>query len=245
VRLRIWQRLPAGKETRHMNSGLDDRDEHGPDHTEILDSRDHYPRRRPRLASLAVVAVIALAAGGGIAYVTTHSASKAQADSAAGAAQAPAASPAASPTPQYGPGPGGGGFGRFGGLGFLGLGGLGGLGGAIHGQVTVPKSGGGYQTVDVQRGTVTAVDSSSISVKSPDGYSATYAVSSSTEVNAQAAGIGTVKTGDTVLLMATASGGKATAASIIDLTSIRSSRGSFGFPAGPPAGDHSQSWSGP
>jgi hypothetical protein len=239
-----WQRLPAGKETRHMNSGPEERDEHGPDHTEILDSRDHYPRRRPRLAGLAVVAVIALAAGGGIAYVATHSAGKVQADTAAGAAQAPAASPSASPTPQYRHGPGGGGFDRFGGLGFLGLG-LGGLGGAIHGQVTVPKSGGGYQTIDVQRGTVTAVNSSSISVKSPDGYSATYAVLSSTEVNAQAAGIGTVKTGDTVLLMATASGGKTTAASIIDLTSIRSSHGSFGFPPGPPGGSQSQSWSGP
>jgi hypothetical protein len=109
-----------------------------------------------------------------------------------------------------------------------------GLFGVVHGQVTVPKAGGGYQTVDVQRGTVTAVSSSSITVKSADGFSATYAVSSSTEVNAQAAGIGTVKAGDTVGVTATVSGKTATAASIIDLTSIRSSRGSFGFPDGPP-----------
>jgi hypothetical protein len=79
------------------------------------------------------------------------------------------------------------------------------------------------------------VSSSSISVKSADGYSATYVVISSTEVNAQAAGIGTVKVGDTVELTATVSGRTATAASIIDVTSIRSSRGSFNFPAGPPA----------
>ncbi|MGH3304661.1 MAG: hypothetical protein ACRDOK_23895 [Streptosporangiaceae bacterium] len=215
-----------------MNSGPDDRSEHGPDHTEVIDSRGDSPRRRPQLAGLLVVAVVALAAGGGIGYVATHSGTKAQADSSASAAQAPAASPSASAPSFHARGPAG--FGQFGGLGVLGLGGLGGV---IHGQVTEPKSGGGYRTVDVQRGTVTAVSSSSISVKSADGYSATYAVSSSTEVNAQAAGIGTVRTGDTVELTATVSGGTATADSIIDVTAIRSSRGSFGFPAGPPAGN--------
>jgi hypothetical protein len=58
-------------------------------------------------------------------------------------------------------------------------------------------------------------------------------------VNAQAAGIGTVKVGDTVAITATVSGKTATAASIIDLTSIRSSHGSFGGPAGPAGGDQS------
>jgi Domain of unknown function (DUF5666) len=213
-----------------MSSGPDDRAEYGPDNPEIIDSRYDAPRRRPHLAGLAVVAVIALAAGGGVAYVATHSANGASTDAAAGAAQTPSASPSAS-TPPFGRhGPAG--FGRFGGFGGLGFGGL---GGAIHGQVTEPKMGGGYQTVDVQRGTVTAVSSSSITITSADGFSATYAVSSSTEVNAQAAGIGAVKTGDTVEVYATLSGGKATAASIIDETSIRSSRGSFGFPAGPPS----------
>jgi hypothetical protein len=216
----------------HMNSGPDDRYEYGPDQPEILDSRYRSPRRRPHLAGLAAVAVIALAAGGGIAYVATHSASNVNTDAAAGAAQSPSPSPSAS-APSF-PGHGPRGFGRLG-LGGFGAFGFGGLGGVIHGQVTVPKSGGGYQTEDVQSGTVTAVSSSSITVKSADGYSATYAVASSTEVNAQAAGIGTVKTGDTVRITATVSGGKTTAASIIDLTSIRSSRGAFGFPSGPPA----------
>jgi hypothetical protein len=244
-----WQRLPAGKEMRPMNSGPDDLDP-GPDDlhfepddlnfgsddrdeshgTEILDSHYGSRGRRPHLVGLLVVAVIALAAGGGIAYVATHSANSASPAAAQGAAQSPAPSPSAS-----GPswrGQGNGGFGRFGGFGGLGLGGLGGV---VHGQVTERTAGGGYQTVDVQSGTVTAVSSSSISVKSADGYSATYVVVSSTEVNAQAAGISTVKVGDTVELTATVSGGTATAASIIDVTSIRSSRGSFSFPAGPPA----------
>jgi hypothetical protein len=218
-----------------MSSRPDDRDEYGPDHNEIIDSHYGAPRRRPHLAALAVVAVIALGAGGGVAYVATHSANGASTDAAAGTAPTPSASPPAS-TPSWG-GRGPGGFGRFGAFGGLGFGGLGfgGLGGVIHGQVTGPKPGGGYQTVDVQRGTVTAVSSSSLTVKSADGFSATYAVSSSTEVNAQAAGIATVKTGDTVEVTATVSGGTATAASIIDATSIGSSRGSFGFPAGPPS----------
>jgi hypothetical protein len=231
-----WQRLPAGKEMRRMNSGPDDpnfgpdyRDERDePPKTEILDSRYGSPGRRPRLIGVLAVAAIALAAGGGIAYVATHSANSAGTASAQSAAQSPAPNPSASAPSWHGRGFGG--FGGFGGLG------LGGLGGVIHGQVTEPKSGGGYQTVDVQRGAVTSVSSSSITVKSADGYSATYAVSSTTEVNAQAAGIGTVKVGDTVQLTATVSGGTATAASIIDLTSIQSSRGSFGFPTSPPGG---------
>jgi hypothetical protein len=216
-----------------MNSGPDDPNErYGQHHTEILDTGYESPRRRSHLTGLLAVAVIALAGGGGIAYVATHSGSPVRTVASRGATQSPAPSPSASaPFGKKGPR----GFGRF--FGGAGIGGLGGLGGAIHGQVTVPKSGGGYQTIDVQSGTVTAVSSSSITVKSADGYSATYAVSSSTEVNAQAAGIATVKVGDTVGLTATRSGSTATAASIIDLTSIRSSRGDFGFPAGPPGGD--------
>ena len=211
-----------------LNPGFDDRDEWH--NTEILESHDGWQGRRPHLVGLLVVAVIALAAGGGIAYVATHTGNSASPAAAQGAAQSPTPTPAAS-TPSFrGHGPGG--FGRFGGVGGFGLGGLGGI---VHGQVTERTSSGGYQTVDVQSGTVTAVSSSSITVKSADGYSATYVVISSTEVNAQAAGISTVKVGDTVELTATVSGHTATAAGIIDVTSIRSSRGSFSFPAGPPA----------
>jgi hypothetical protein len=226
------QRLPAGKETRPMNSGPDDRDQrYEPQYTDVPGAGYGSARRGPHLAGVLVVAAVALVGGGGIAYVATHADNTVRTVDSPGTAASPAPSPAASAPSFHGRGPGGfGGFGGFGGLG------LGGLGGVIHGQVTEPKSGGGYQTVDVQRGTVTAVSSSSVTVKSADGYSATYIVSSSTEVNAQAAGIGTVKDGDTVEVTATVSGGTATAASIIDLTSIRSSRGSFGFPAGPPSG---------
>ena len=92
--------------------------------------------------------------------------------------------------------------------------------GAIHGQFVTPKPGGGYQTIDTQRGTVTAVSSSSITVKSSDGYAKTYQVTGSTNVNAKRAGIGSVKTGQTVFVLATASGSSATATRIIDFAAL-------------------------
>jgi hypothetical protein len=194
------------------------------------------PRSPRRLLSLLGVALVAMAGGAGIAYAAGHSGGTPAADAASSVQSTPPSpSPSASPVPRFGGkfprsfgklGPGFGGFGfAFGGLGF---------GGAIHGQLTEPKPGGGYQTVDVQSGSVTKVSSSSITVKSADGYTATYAVSSSTEVNAQAAGIATIKVGDTVSMTATVSNGTATADDIIDLSSIKSSRGWFGFKTAPP-----------
>jgi hypothetical protein len=226
-----------------MSSGPEYRNQgRGPWGTESFDTATPPPRRGPHLAGLVAIALIAVAGGAGVAYAVTSPGSKVVTDSAASShARTPAASQSPSAPLWSGDRHGGAGrfgaFGGFGGLGaFGGFGAFGGLGGVIHGQVTEPKSGGGYQTVDIQRGTVTAVSSASITIKSADGYSATYSVSRSTEVNAMAAGIGTVKVGDTVDLTATVSQGKATAARIIDMTAIRASRGAFGFPSSPPAG---------
>jgi hypothetical protein len=105
--------------------------------------------------------------------------------------------------------------------------------GALHGQFVVPKSGGGYQAVDMQRGSVTAVSSSSITVKSADGYTKTYQVVSSTNVDAQRDGISSVKTGHQVTIFARGSGSTVTAASILD-SSVLSKDGfwrSFKLPA--------------
>ncbi|HEX6520998.1 MAG TPA: hypothetical protein VF070_13465 [Streptosporangiaceae bacterium] len=175
-------------------------------------------------ALFAGVAAAALAGGAGTAYAVTHSGTPAVAQTTSQSADSPSSSPSPSPSTSPSTTPG---HHRFGGLG------IGGIGGAVHGQLTVPKSGGGYQTVDVQRGTVTSVSSTSITVKSADGYTATYAVTGSTEVNAESAGIGAVKTNDSVFVTATVSGGSATASSVTDITSIGASRGSFGFPAQP------------
>lgn len=208
----------------------------------IMMSPPRWQRRRyGRPVTVAGVAVVALAGGAGVGYAATHSIASPAAPTAAVAAAAspsPSARPAA---PQ--PGPmhrwrmyGGGGFpaGIPGGPVRFARGPIG--GGLVHGAFTVPKAGGGYQTLDVQRGTVTAVSATSVTVKSADGYTATYNVTSKTVVDAEAAGIGSVKKGDTIVLFATVSGGTATASNIMDTTAIKSGHASFGYPgpANPP-----------
>jgi hypothetical protein len=175
--------------------------------------------RRPYL--LAAVAVVALLGGAGAALASTGSGSP------AGSPSAVAASPAPSPTPTMPPGTGPGRprFHRFGAGGI----GFGGLFGAVHGQLVVPKSGGGYQTVDVQNGQVTAVSTTSITLKSADGFSKSYAVTGSTIVDAQRDGIGSVKVGNQVALLATVSGSTATATSITDLTLLPQRHPGFGY----------------
>lgn len=63
----------------------------------------------------------------------------------------------------------------------------------------------------VQNGTVTAVSATSLSVKSSDGYTATYVVNATTRVAAHASGITSLKKGDTVSVLATKSGSTLTA----------------------------------
>jgi Domain of unknown function (DUF5666) len=177
-------------------------------------SRPGYP------LMLAAVAITALAAGAGIAALAT-SGSPSLASSSGQLAATPSASPSpAASRPGYGPhGPGhrffGGGFGGGAGAGF------GGVAGALHGEFVVPRSGGGYQTDDTQRGSVTAVSTSSITVKSADGFTKTYKVTSSTLVDAQRDGISSIKNGHQVSVLATVSGGTATATSIQDLSLLQ------------------------
>jgi hypothetical protein len=183
----------------------------------------------PRGVTFAGVAAIALAGGAGIGLASTHSSPAATASASVAAANP---SPSATPVPAHGkPGRGwraGGGPFRLG----LGPAGILGQGGMVHGQFTIKKAGGGYETLDVQDGTVTAVSGTSLSVKSSDGYTATYAVTNSTLVDAQAKGIGSVKKGDTVFV--TATGSANTAVSVTDITAVKAGRASFGFPASPP-----------
>ncbi len=107
----------------------------------------------------------------------------------------------------------------------------GGLFGAVHGTVVVPKPGGGYQTVAFQNGKVTAVSSTSITLRSADGYSHTYPVTSSTMVNAQRDGIGSIKVGNQVMVDATVSGSTTTTIRIIDLTLLQQGFHRFFSPA--------------
>ncbi len=190
---------------------------------------------RPRRAAIiAAVAAVAILGGAGVAYAASTS----TAAPAVASATTPKPTPSAVPTHLKCPStakaclrfrmkpfglPGVPRFAPFG----AGL--AGGLFGAVHGQFVVAKPGGGYQMVDVQSGKVTAVGASSITLRSPDGFTAHYAVSGSTEVDAQRNGIGSIKVGNQVSLTATVSGSTATAASIGDLTLLQKSHKAFGF----------------
>jgi hypothetical protein len=99
----------------------------------------------------------------------------------------------------------------------------------VHGQIVLAKPGGGYQTVDFQNGTVTKVDSTSITLKSADGFTHSYPITSSTIVSAGRNGIGSVANGNSAIVIATVSGRTANAARIIDLTQVLRSHQQFGF----------------
>jgi hypothetical protein len=175
---------------------------------------------------LAGVAVVALLGGAGVAMAATSG------PSASGTAASPAGGTVATPSPSARPA-----FphqGRPGGFGS----GFGAAFGAVHGQFVVPKSGGGYQTIDIQRGSVTAASATSITVKSADGFVKTYRVVSSTNVDAQRDGISPVKTGHQVAVAATVSGSTATAVSILDFNLLPAMHGGPGWnhpaPSAPP-----------
>jgi hypothetical protein len=188
---------------------------------------------------LAGVSVAALGSGAGVALAVT-SGGGSPVTSASPLAAAPSRSPSGSRLPRRMFGPG---HHRFIGPGFRGpagaiMGPLAGPGlfGAVHGQIVVPNPGGGYQTVDIQQGTVTAVNATSVTVKSADGFTKTYTVTSSTVVDAQRSGIGSVKAGHKVAVTATQSGTVATARRISDLTLLQQDllRGRPGFVAPEP-----------
>jgi hypothetical protein len=65
------------------------------------------------------------------------------------------------------------------------------LGGTLHGEVTRPNAAGGTETLLVQTGSVTASSDTQLTVKSSDGFTATYAISDATTVRgpAKAAGL--------------------------------------------------------
>lgn len=102
-----------------------------------------------------------------------------------------------------------------------------GVPGALHGEFTTKAPDGGYQTMAMQRGEVTAVSATSVTVKSEDGFSRTYAVNDDTLVNAGNEGIDDVSTGDQVHVMAIVDGGNARAVRIQDVTKVRELRGKW------------------
>jgi hypothetical protein len=192
--------------------------------TELIEVPERH-RRHVRPMVLAGIAALAVAVGAGGAYAATnHSPTPATTSAYTGTATPTSSAPAATPARPH----------RFGwgvrtGFGRLGLGV--GAGTLEHGTVTIRKKNGTDETVDVQRGTVTAVSSTSITIKSTDGFTASYAVSSDTVVDAESAGIGSVKTGDNVYVTATASGSTSTAMDIMDATAVKNGRAHFATPS--------------
>jgi hypothetical protein len=183
--------------------------------------------RRPYV--LAGVAVAALLGGAGVALAATNSGGPTPTQTAV------VATPGTAPSSGQ-PGLAGQHYRHFGMR--FGLGG--GMFGVLHGQVVVAKPGGGDQTVDVQNGQVTAVSSTSITLKSSDGFTMSYAVASSTLVDAQRDGIGSVKAGNQVSVVATVSGSTATATSIVDRTLVQQTWPGTGSRPGSPSGSSAQ-----
>jgi hypothetical protein len=200
------------------------------DHRDLLASDQparHSRSRRGVVAALLTVALlaagatgVALASTGGTATPTPGSSGSASA-SPEGGQQGPRGDHDGDG--RRGPGLRGG----FGGPGMFGL------MGAVHGEVVVPKQGGGFETLLMQRGTATAVSAGSISVKSADGFTATYDVTKDTQVNAGSAGITSIDKNANVVVTArkTASGG--TALRVLDLSQLGTFHRDFDGRRGP------------
>jgi hypothetical protein len=190
---------------------------------------------------------VALGIAGGVGVGVAALAGAATSSSSPGGSSTPTTAPKS--TPQKGHqgfrgGPLMGGFG----LGFAGFGPV------LHGTATV-KGPNGYETIEVQTGTVTSLkdvsgSTWSLVVTSADKTAITYTVDSGTSVNGGEMGISSVKTGDTVDITAIVSKGAATVKTLMDTTQLKANKTSWapstqGFPAGMPmGGGSSTSWSG-
>ena len=105
-----------------------------------------------------------------------------------------------------------GGPGAFGG-GFLGRG--------LHGSFVVEDPDGGYQTVLTQHGTATSVSDTSITVKSDDGFVATYRLTDESAVLSGPSGTEAIAEGADVAVTAVRTGGTARAVHVVDLSQVR------------------------
>ncbi|HEY8457296.1 MAG TPA: hypothetical protein VIL34_17015 [Actinopolymorphaceae bacterium] len=92
----------------------------------------------------------------------------------------------------------------------------------LHGEFVIPRAGGdGYERVLVQRGSVQSVSQSELTVESADGFRETYDISQDTLVKAGPGGMGSVERGDTVHVVATISGDRATAVHVSDISHVK------------------------
>lgn len=152
------------------------------------------------------IAVVGVASAGaiGIAYATDDGVR-------------PAAQPTSEPDGHpWHNGPGRGGMGHWGPGKFLG----GDVDDMLHAEVVVAKEGGGTQTVLVQKGTVTEVSGTGVTVASADGFTTSFVVNGDTEVRADSDEIGSVAKDEEVVVVAPKSGDEHTATVVVDLTDL-------------------------
>ncbi len=114
---------------------------------------------------------------------------------------------------------------------------LGGMfGRGLHGSFVVEDPDGGYQTVLSQQGTATAVSDSSITVKSADGFTATYRLTDESVVLSGPSGTDAIAKGADVAVTALKTGSTARAVHVIDLSQIKD-RFEHHFEVGPGSPD--------
>jgi len=158
--------------------------------------RTHKP------AIWAATGIIGAGVAGGLTYAAVSTPATASSD--LGSAVDTALS-AGTPDPGTGPGAGTAAGDRLGKGMRMGMGRRGLLNRIEHGELTL-RTKQGDRTVDLQRGVVSAVSPTSISVTSPDTFAATYTVDSSTKVRTRSGlvSISAVHNGDQVFVVATA-----------------------------------------
>ena len=179
-----------------------------------------------RIIGIAAAATLAAAAvtGAAVATAATHSKNSQQSqDSKPGQPQARDGSGQQGPDRDGPRGPGGpmggpGDHGPMGGPGDHGPGGpMGGpgdhgpMGDVLHGQLVVQEPDGSVVTEQVQEGEVTAVSATSISVKSSDGFTATYVINADTRLERDHADGTAAQVGDAVHVHGTVDGSTVTA----------------------------------
>ncbi|CAO5153309.1 DUF5666 domain-containing protein [Frankia sp. AiPs1] len=88
---------------------------------------------------------------------------------------------------------------------------------ALHGEATV-RTDKGFQVVDGQRGKVTAISPTSLSVTSDDGFAATYVLNGDTKyrVDQKAAKVTDIHSGDTVVVRARSANDTRTAVAVTE-----------------------------
>jgi hypothetical protein len=113
--------------------------------------------------------------------------------------------------------------------------------GVLHGEFVTPKAGGGFQTHQVQQGTATAVTGTSITVRSEDGFTRSYAVTADTMVNAGREGITSISVDVLVHVRAVGGGNNATAVQVTDVSKVMAQREKFAPQRRKPAPNATQS----